>query len=179
MPEQIEQYMRTLKLGGLAKEWRSITYRDPEQYVRELLEQELREREANRINRMIKIVGFQVIKTLEEFIWNVNIELSAGLTKEYMEELWFFKSKENLIFLGSVGTGEDPSNYCDCLESLPTREKDPFLYRGLFSQPVAGRGTIKEHSTRSLALCGRQNYWLLMRLALSHFTRMPPNCFSR
>ena len=106
MPEQIEQYMRTLKLGGLAKEWRSITYRDPEQYIRELLELELREREANRINRMIKIAGFQVIKTLEEFIWNANIELPAGLTKEYMEELRFLKSKENLIFLGSVGTGK-------------------------------------------------------------------------
>ena len=106
MPEQIEQYMRTLKLGGLAKEWRSITYHDPEQYVRELLELKLREREANRINRMIKIAGFQVIKTLEEFIWNANIELPAGLTKEYMEELRFLQSKENLIFLGSVGTGK-------------------------------------------------------------------------
>ena len=53
MTEQIEQYMRTLKLGGLAKEWRSISYcDDPEQYVKELLE--LREREANRINRMVK-----------------------------------------------------------------------------------------------------------------------------
>ena len=38
MTEQIEQYMRTLKLGGLAKEWRSVSYcDDPEQYVKELL----------------------------------------------------------------------------------------------------------------------------------------------
>ena len=38
MTEQIEQYMRTLKLGGLAKEWRSISYYgDPEQYVNCLL----------------------------------------------------------------------------------------------------------------------------------------------
>ena len=57
MTEQIEQYMRTLKLGGLAKEWRSISYYgDPEQYVTELLE--LRERETNRINRMVKTAGF-------------------------------------------------------------------------------------------------------------------------
>ena len=67
MTEQIEQYMRTLKLGGLAKEWRSISYYgDPEQYVKELLE--LRERETNRINRMVKTAGFQVIKTLEDFV---------------------------------------------------------------------------------------------------------------
>lgn len=107
MTEQIEQYMRTLKLGGLAKEWRSISYcDDPEQYVKELLELELREREANRINRMVKTAGFQVIKTLEDFVWNRNIELPNGLTQEYMVELDFLKSRENLIFLGSVGTGK-------------------------------------------------------------------------
>ena len=107
MTEQIEQYMRTLKLGGLAKEWRSISYcDDPEQYVKELLELELREREANRINRMVKTAGFQVIKTLEDFVWNRNIELPNGLTQGYMVELDFLKSRENLIFLGSVGTGK-------------------------------------------------------------------------
>ena len=62
--------MRTLKLGGLARDWRSVSFHDPEQYVQELLELELKEREANRINRMIKIAGFQVIRTLDEFIWN-------------------------------------------------------------------------------------------------------------
>lgn len=106
MPEQIEQYMRTLKLGGMAKEWRGVDFQDPEQYVRELLELELREREVNRINRMVKTAGFQVIKTLEDFIWNQNIELPVGLTREYMERLQFLPQKENLIFLGSVGTGK-------------------------------------------------------------------------
>ena len=106
MAEQIEQYMRTLKLSGMAREWRSVIYENREQYVRELLELELREREVNRINRMVKIAGFQVIKTLEDFIWNQNIELPAGLTREYMEDLRFIPPKENLIFLGSVGTGK-------------------------------------------------------------------------
>ncbi len=106
MSEQIEQYMRTLKLGGMAREWRSVAFQEPEQYVRELLELELREREANRINRMVKTAGFQVIKTLDDFVWNQNIELPLGLTKEYMANLQFLQQKENLIFLGSVGTGK-------------------------------------------------------------------------
>ena len=106
MPEQIEQYMRTLKLGGMAREWRSVEFQNTEQYVRELLELELREREGNRINRMVKTAGFQVIKTLEDFVWNQNIELPVGLTREYMERLQFLPQKENLIFLGSVGTGK-------------------------------------------------------------------------
>lgn len=106
MPEQIEQYMRTLKLGGMAREWRNVEFQNTEQYVRELLELELREREVNRINRMVKTAGFQVIKTLEDFVWNQNIELPIGLTREYMEGLQFLPRKENLIFLGSVGTGK-------------------------------------------------------------------------
>ena len=106
MPEQIEQYMRTLKLGGMAREWRGVEFQDKEQYVRELLELELREREADRINHMVKTAGFQVIKTLDDFVWNQGIELPVGLTREYMEDLQFLKPRENLIFLGSVGTGK-------------------------------------------------------------------------
>ena len=50
----IEATMRTLKLGGMAKEWRDVTYQDNEQYMQELLDIEVREREANRMSRMVK-----------------------------------------------------------------------------------------------------------------------------
>lgn len=104
--ETIEQAMRTLKLGGMAREWRSIPYENREQYIGELLKLELRERESNRINRMVKGAGFRVIKTLADFRWNGSIELPAGLTREYMEGLHFLANRENLIFMGSVGTGK-------------------------------------------------------------------------
>ena len=55
---------------------------------------------------MVKTAGFQVIKTLDDFVWNQGIELPVGLTREYMEGLQFLKPRENLIFLGSVGTGK-------------------------------------------------------------------------
>lgn len=103
MPEQM---MRQLKLGGMAKGWRDVRFENPEQYVTELLGLELRERESNRINRMVKTAGFRVLKTLEDFVWNPAIELPAGLTPEYMEELRFLFPKENLIFMGTVGTGK-------------------------------------------------------------------------
>lgn len=102
----IEQMMRTLKLGGLAKDWRNVEYQDTEQYVRELLTLELHEREVNRVNRMVKTAGFHVIKTLDDFEWRAEIELPAGVTSEYMTELDFIKAKENLIFMGTVGTGK-------------------------------------------------------------------------
>lgn len=106
MIESIEQAMRTLKLGGMAREWRTVSYENPEQYVTELLKLELKEREANRINRMVKTAGFRVMKTLDDFVWNAGIELPAGLTREYMVDLSFLPRKENLIFMGSVGTGK-------------------------------------------------------------------------
>ena len=31
--QTIEQTMKTLKLGGLAKEWRSVQYQNAEQYM--------------------------------------------------------------------------------------------------------------------------------------------------
>ena len=105
MSEFIEQSMRTLKLGGMAREWRSVQYENTEQYV-DLLRLELREREANRINRMVKTAGFRVMKTLDDFIWNNAIELPKGLTREYMEGLSFLPQRENLIFMGTVGTGK-------------------------------------------------------------------------
>lgn len=102
----IEQMMRTLKLGGLAKDWRSVEYCDAEQYVTELLKLELHEREVNRINRMVKTAGFNVIKTLDDFVWKSDITLPEGLTREYMEDLRILPAKENLIFMGAVGTGK-------------------------------------------------------------------------
>ena len=106
MSELLEQQMRQLKLGGMAKEWRSIEFHDIEQYVGELLKLELHEREVNRINRMVKSAGFHVLKTMDDFVWNNCIELPVGLTQEYMTDLSFLNAKENLIFMGTVGTGK-------------------------------------------------------------------------
>lgn len=106
MSEPIEKTMRTLKLGGLAKDWRTVEYHDTEQYVQDLMELELREREANRIARAVKKAGFQVIKTLSDFIWKPTIEIPNGITREEMENAAFVPKKENLIFLGAVGTGK-------------------------------------------------------------------------
>lgn len=106
MANQIEQYMRTLKLGGLAKEWRSVEYTNKEQYMMDLLTLELREREVNKINRLVKTAGFQVLKTMDEFVWKPEIDLPNGISTEYIDELRFIAPKENLIFMGVVGTGK-------------------------------------------------------------------------
>jgi DNA replication protein DnaC len=104
--QSIEQTMRTLKLGGLAKEWRDVPYHDSEQYMRDLLDIEVREREANRMGRMIKHAGFRVLKTLDNFIWKPTIEIPASITREEIEAAAFVAKKENLVLMGAVGTGK-------------------------------------------------------------------------
>jgi len=106
MSESLEKTMRTLKLGGLAKEWRNVPFKDKEQYMHELLEIEIREREANRMSRMVKQAGFRVIKTLDNFVWKSTIEIPSTITREEIEAATFIKNKENLVLMGSVGTGK-------------------------------------------------------------------------
>jgi len=104
--DSIEQTMRTLKLGGLAKDWRNVAYRDNEQYIRDLLDIEVKEREANRMARMIKQAGFRVIKSLDNFVWKPTIELPTTITREEIENASFIREKENLVLMGTAGTGK-------------------------------------------------------------------------
>lgn len=104
--QSIEQTMRTLKLGGMAKEWRGIPFHDTEQYMRALLDMEVREREANRMTRMIKQAGFRVVKTLDSFAWKPGIELPTSITREEVEAGAFVSQKENLVLMGAVGAGK-------------------------------------------------------------------------
>lgn len=145
MIESIEQAMRTLMLGGMAREWRSVSYENPEQYVTELLKLELKEREANRINRMVKTAGFRVMKTLDDFVWNAGIELPAGLTQEYMVDLSFLPRKENLIFMGSVGTGKTHLATAIALKACQEGRKVPFYTAaalGNILQEKNNKGTL-------------------------------------
>lgn len=106
MAESLELLLRKLRLSSLADSWQTIPFSSPEQYLRELLETELRNREANRINRLVSAAGFRVLKTLEDFTWTSAIELPKGLSRTDIEALEFLPKKENLVFLGTVGTGK-------------------------------------------------------------------------
>jgi len=55
---------------------------------------------------MVKTAGFRVIKTLEDFVWTPSVEIPQALTKENAETFTFIEKKENLIFMGAVGTGK-------------------------------------------------------------------------
>jgi len=106
-----------------------VEFKSPEQYLRALLDLELKERDVNRINRMVRTAGFNVVKTLEDFIWTKAMELPNGLTRQYMEDLSFIEKKENLIFMGSVGTGKTHLATAIALNACRQGKKARFLQR--------------------------------------------------
>jgi len=106
LSESIGTLFTKLKLATLARDWESIEFTDKTQYLRDLLEYELSSREANRITRMVKTANFQVVKTLDDFDWHKQIQLPDSITKAEILRGKYIKNKENLIFLGSVGTGK-------------------------------------------------------------------------
>lgn len=58
---------------------------------------------------------------------NAEIELPAGLTREYMENLDFITAKENLIFMGAVGTGKTHLAAAIALKACQERHRIRFF----------------------------------------------------
>lgn len=107
----IEGYLRTLKLPGIrtdyeqlarqaqAEEWRY------EEYLRELLERELRRREASVAGQRLREARFAEVKTLEQIDWSA----MEGVSKKTILELAscaFIEKTEDVVIAGPIGTGK-------------------------------------------------------------------------
>jgi len=91
----IETYMKKLKMPQVAKTYESLAREaadnnlDYEEYLLCVLEQEVHQRENNRIQRGIRQAGFPVIKTIESFDFLAIPSLKERKTKNHMEVfLW-------------------------------------------------------------------------------------------
>lgn len=104
--EQISLSCKRLKLSQhLAR--RCLQQGDEHQlsFLAELLEAELEQRRANRIQRHMSLAGFPTRKTFEGFDFK-HVELPPLLTHEALRDLSFVADKQNLIHFGPVGTGK-------------------------------------------------------------------------
>lgn len=106
MHEAVETMMHKLCLGGMARSWKDVKFETPTQYLYDLFSMELKERDVNRINKLTKAAAFPAPKTLDDFVWHSGITLPAGLPMEHVENLAFLPARDNMIFLGNVGTGK-------------------------------------------------------------------------
>jgi len=76
-----------------------------EEFLQEVLEQELVSRERSRKTRLLNRAKFPVLKSLEGYDFTA-VRLPPSLSKESLESCQFVQRKTNLVCFGPVGTGK-------------------------------------------------------------------------
>ena len=107
----LETYLKKLKLSQSTKIYESMAREAEdnnlsyEEYLLGVLEQEIYQRESNRIQRGIKQASFPIIKTLENF----DFKSIPSLNKPKLLKLMkgeYIQKKENIILVGNSGVGK-------------------------------------------------------------------------
>lgn len=76
----------------------------PEEFLRTLVEAEIASRDASNARARLKLAGFPIAKTLEEF--DVSASSVKQATFDYLSSLEWIRAKENLCLVGPAGTGK-------------------------------------------------------------------------
>ena len=82
-----------------------IQAQNNQEYLLVLLKSEIERRESSKKDKLLKNAGFYTIKSFEDFNFD-EVTLPEAVTKEYLKNLEFLKSKTNLVMYGNVGTGK-------------------------------------------------------------------------
>jgi DNA replication protein DnaC len=107
----IAEYLKALKLPAFAAEYRGLGRQardggwDYEDFLRELLEVELRSREERTAKRRLKEARFPDLKTLDQLDW----EALRGISKRKILELAsceYVSKAHDVILAGPIGTGK-------------------------------------------------------------------------
>lgn len=107
----LEAYLKKLKMPQASKVYEAMAREaadnnlEYEEYLLGVLEQEIHQRENNRIRRGIRQATFPVIKTLENFDFKVIPSLNKPKVLKLMQGNYIQK-KENIIFVGGSGVGK-------------------------------------------------------------------------
>ncbi len=107
----VHGYLRTLKLPGIRAEYMQLARQAKtedwpyEEYLRELLERELRRREQSVAGQRLREARFADVKTLEQIDWSA----MEGVSKKTVLELAscaFIEKTEDVVIAGPIGTGK-------------------------------------------------------------------------
>lgn len=102
----LKSVCKTLHLAHLSEDFESVPFENKEQFLRECLLIEVRSRQTTKITRLIKKAKFRELKWLKNYEWTEQINLPATATKKDLYDLRFIKQKQNLLLLGTPGTGK-------------------------------------------------------------------------
>jgi len=127
----IQGHARQLHTPTIAREFETVARRAREEgwpyeeYLRELLESELRSRQENAARRLLKQAGFPDLKTLEQIEWDA----LQGVSRPKLLELascQFVEVAEDVVIAGPIGTGK--SHLAIALGVEATRRRIPVAF---------------------------------------------------
>jgi len=107
----LQEQLRTLKLPGVVREYPALARQAQaegwpyEEFLRQLLEAELRSRQDRTAARRLQEARFPILKTLDQLNW----QALQGVSRPKILELAscaYLQRAEDLIVLGPVGTGK-------------------------------------------------------------------------
>jgi DNA replication protein DnaC len=107
----VAAHLRTLRLPCVAREYEPTARRARgdgwayEEYLRELLDAEIRTRNENASRRLLRQACFPDIKTLDQIDW----ELLQGVSRPMIHELSscrFVQEAQDVVIAGPIGTGK-------------------------------------------------------------------------
>lgn len=110
MMNSISQSCETLKLNGILQSYQTIADEcgkikaSYSEYLDQVLQYELLQRDQRAKEMMLKVAGLPILKTLDMFDFS-----SSNINEIQVQELatlQFIQNKENVVFIGSPGTGK-------------------------------------------------------------------------
>ena len=127
----IQGHARQLRTPTIAREYAAVARRARddgwpyEEYLRELMEAELRSRQESSARRLLKQAGFPDIKTLEQIEWDA----LQGVSRPKILELArceFIAKNEDVVIAGPIGTGK--THLAIALGVEAARRRIPVVY---------------------------------------------------
>ncbi len=106
MEALILQHCKTLNLAHMAEIYGDVQADTTEEFFLKILDAEVKNRQINKVQRLIKKAAFKQIKTFEDYEKNECITLPTSTTMSEIEDLIFLEKRQNIMMLGAVGTGK-------------------------------------------------------------------------
>jgi len=102
----LEDYCKKLRLSHIISNIPKASFETPEHFITELFRLELETRQQIKLERMENLAKFPVSKSLNNYEWHDDIFLPVHLEKDSLISLDFIQKQENVVCVGSPGTGK-------------------------------------------------------------------------
>ena len=103
--QRISALCKQLRIGDLGALAEQVVFRDRQQFLTEILELAMEQRQQKRLQNLVHRARFPAIDMRREYLFD-RITFPQSLSQDQLLRLEFLEPKENLCFFGPCGTGK-------------------------------------------------------------------------